>query len=399
MSLLYKQLESITPADLESLKTDQVGESQYLEYKTEVFDKRDEKKRLQFLGSLSGFANANGGDILVGVKATDGLPVDFPGLSASEVDSEILRISQLVGTSIQPQLTIRFHPVRFPTGNIVLVIRIPQSWTGPYAIEHNGHLHFYLRNAAGRSPMRVSELRTAFTLSGRVIDETRKFVNDRLRTLSSLNGPWPYFEKPLAVLHLVPFASVTEAVNLDISDLRDHHCLSPLAAAKDGYIERGDLRYNLDGIVMRKAAVRHSQLFRHGQVEYATTNFLNDHCLDAWHMQVNLVNVVSRFVALLKSLRVSPPITVQLSLFNVSNFYLRRSAGWLGDILSEHQIDRDQVMLPEVVMNDLDQNPIVVLKPIFDGLWNSAGLEKCEFYKQDGSSIIEPSWLDPANIR
>jgi hypothetical protein len=53
MSLLYKPLESITSDDLQALIDNQVGESLQIEYKTEVFDKRDEKKRLQFLGMVA----------------------------------------------------------------------------------------------------------------------------------------------------------------------------------------------------------------------------------------------------------------------------------------------------------------------------------------------------------
>lgn len=44
MSLLYKPLESIRAADLQALIDNQVGESLYIEYKTEVFDKRVTKR-------------------------------------------------------------------------------------------------------------------------------------------------------------------------------------------------------------------------------------------------------------------------------------------------------------------------------------------------------------------
>jgi len=47
MSLLYKPLESITAADVHALMDNQVAESLYIEYKTEIFEKRDEKKGSQ----------------------------------------------------------------------------------------------------------------------------------------------------------------------------------------------------------------------------------------------------------------------------------------------------------------------------------------------------------------
>ena len=141
MSLLYKPLESITAADLQALIDNQVGESLYLEYKAEVFDKGDDKKKLQFLGSVPAFANAAGGDFLAGVKAENGLPVELPGLAPPEVDSERLRIKQVIGTGIEPYLSPQFHPVPLPTG--------------PHGIEHSGHFQFFRRHAAGRSPVQL----------------------------------------------------------------------------------------------------------------------------------------------------------------------------------------------------------------------------------------------------
>jgi len=43
-SLLYKPLESVDASDLQALIDNQIGEGLYLEYKTEVFDKRDDKR-------------------------------------------------------------------------------------------------------------------------------------------------------------------------------------------------------------------------------------------------------------------------------------------------------------------------------------------------------------------
>jgi predicted HTH transcriptional regulator len=191
MSLLYKPLESITAADLQALIDNQVGESLYLEYKTEVFDKRDDKKKLQFLGSVSTFANAAGGDLLVGVKADNGLPVELPGLAPPEIDSEVLRIKQVVGTGIEPYLSPQFHSVPLPIGRAVLIIRVPRSWTAPHGIEINGHFQFFRRHAAGRMPMTISELRTAFTFSSTVVEQTRKFRDERNATITSAGSRTP----------------------------------------------------------------------------------------------------------------------------------------------------------------------------------------------------------------
>lgn len=400
-SLLYKPLESVDASDLQALIDNQTGESLYIEYKTEVFDKRDDKKRLQFLGSLSAFANAAGGDILIGVKADNGLPVDLPGLDPAEIDSEVLRIRQVVGTSIEPHLGLHFHTVPLLSGRRVLIIRIPRSWTAPHGIEQNGHFHFFQRHAAGRSPMTISELRTAYTLSGSIIEQTKRFRAERLATITAAEGPWGYLDKPLCVFHIVPFAGMADAVHIDVSAIQNLRKLSPLPAGQDGFIQQGDVRYNLDGVVMRQGIDWHTQLFRNGCLEYATTAFFEQnkspHYLDAWLYQVDVVKVLSRFSALQQALSVAPPVTLLLSILNAANFHLRISEGWPlhGVAVTSHQIDRNQIFLPELVLSDFGADLVTALKPVFACLWNAAGEKQCGFYRSGGAWNIDPSWLDP----
>jgi hypothetical protein len=367
-----------------------------------VFDKRDEKTRLQFLGSVSAFANEAGGDLLVDVKAEDGLPIDLPGLDPAEIDSEVLRIRQVIGTSIVPQLTLHFQPVPLPTHRSVLIIRVPRSWTAPHGMQQTGHFQFFRRHAAGRSPMTLSELRSAFTFSGTIVEQTRRFRSERLAAITAAEGPWGYCGKPLAALHIVPFAGVMEVVNIDFSNRQSFRMLSPLPAEQDGFIKQGNQRFNLDGVVMRQGIDWHAQLFRNGSIEYVTTEFFeqrkNPHHLDAWNYQTRLLNVIGRLFALQRTLGVVPPVTVMLSILNSADFHLRISEGWFGTDVSEHQIDRNQVFLPEVVLSDFGGDLAVTLKPTFDCLWNAAGIGRCRFYAADGRWNLDPSWLDPPNL-
>jgi hypothetical protein len=403
MSLLYKPLESITDDDLQSLIDNQVRESLYIEYKTEVFEKRDEKKRLQFLGSVSGFANSAGGDILVGVKADNGLPLELTGLDPTDVDSEILRIRQVVGTGIEPYLALHFWAVPLPTGRVVLVIRIQQSWSAPHGIEQDSHFKFFRRHAAGRSPMTLSELRSAFTFSAGVVEQIKAFRAERLSSIRS-EAHWGYFSSPLAVLHIVPFSGAAGTVNIDFSNSPNLRRLSPLPAAQDGCITQGALRYNLDGAAMREDAKWHTQIFRNGAIEYATAKFfeqtMEPYYLDAWMYQVNILNVLRRFFGLQRQLGVAPPVIVMLTILNAINFRLRVSEGSAihSGAVSKYWIDRDPVSLPDLVFNDFDADSIATLKPAFDCLWNAVGQPKCNFYKPDGGWNLDQSWLDPPTI-
>ncbi len=251
--------------------------------------------------------------------------------------------------------------------------------------------------------MTLSELRNAFTFSGSIIEQTRKFRDERLTVITAAEGPWGYLDKPLAVLHILPFAGIAGAINIDFSSRTTFRKLSPLDAEQDGYIRQADLRFNFDGVVMRQGIDWHTQLFRNGSVEYATTlpfeQTVSPYFLDAWLYQIDLLKVSARFSALQLSLDVSPPIMLLFSILNAANFHLRTAEGHsqiqIG-ALSKHQIDRDRIFLPEVVLNDFLTDPRAALKPVFDCLWNAAGQQQCGFYTK-GEWNIDPSWLDPPN--
>ena len=204
--------------------------------------------------------------------------------------------------------------------------------------------------------MTLSELRNAFTFSGSIIEQTRTFRDERLAAIMAADGPWGYLSKPLAVLHMVPFAGIAGAVSIDFSNRTVFRKLSPLDAEQDGCIRQGDLRFNLDGVVMRQGIDWHAQLFRNGSVEYATTlpfeQTVSPYFLDAWDYQIGLLKVLPRFSALQLDFGVSPPIMLLCSILNAANFHLRTAEGLSAirvGALSKYQIDRDRIFLPEVV--------------------------------------------------
>ena len=82
-----------------------------------------------------------------------------------------------------------------------------------------------------------------------------------------------------------------------------------------------------------------------------------------------------------------------LSLLNVGNFKLNMQQG-KSIVLSEHQIDRESLLLPEFFIDDLKSDPKMILKSTFDSLWNAAGIKRCEFYNGSGEWPIHESWLD-----
>ena len=65
--MIDKAIDKIEPADLERLVQNGVAEGRTLEYKEELPGGTDDDRR-EFLGDVSAFANASGGDLIYGAE-------------------------------------------------------------------------------------------------------------------------------------------------------------------------------------------------------------------------------------------------------------------------------------------------------------------------------------------
>jgi len=89
-------------ADLRALIDNEVIETRDIEYKriVAVGSKADERKN-KFLAGVSSFANTDGGDFIVGIRAENGIPKDLMPVERAQLDSLKLAIEQLIQTGIR----------------------------------------------------------------------------------------------------------------------------------------------------------------------------------------------------------------------------------------------------------------------------------------------------------
>lgn len=117
MALLHVPLFKIDEAHLQALIDAKAAESRSIEYKRDKYDDCDAHIS-KFLADVSSFANTSGGDLIIGMAATDGIPTSFSPLDIS-MDDEKLRLEHIARTGLQPRITnIDFHPVPIERGRM-----------------------------------------------------------------------------------------------------------------------------------------------------------------------------------------------------------------------------------------------------------------------------------------
>src|SRR3954468_18657087 len=120
--MLNKSIDSITEADLQSLVTEGRREDTQLEFKLTVPGNSDDEKK-EFLKDVSAMANAQGGDIIYGIREDksnaedEGKAAEVVGITGVSIDATKLWMSELITSSIEERLIgVRIQEIPLATG-------------------------------------------------------------------------------------------------------------------------------------------------------------------------------------------------------------------------------------------------------------------------------------------
>lgn len=378
--MIEKDIDKISEEDLQSLIDNSVLEKKTLEYKQELPGNKDSDKK-EFLADVSSFANASGGDLIYGIiedKET-GIPKTLEGLDIRNVDQEITRLDNIIRNGIKPRIYSRnIKPVPLSNSKTVLIIRVLKSWIGPHRVTFKGHDKFYSRSSNGKYPLDVAELRIAFNMSESITDRIREFREKRLAKIFANEIHVSLHSKAKIVLHLLPIISFTPAQSYDISKIASN---SSKITTISGPIP--DERYNIDGF-LTYSSYSYTQLFRNGIIE-AVYGLRSEEIYKEKFIyptyEKNLIKALDIYLSTLKSLGVVPPIFVSLALHGVK--------GYLMDYATEkvQRIDRDVLLIPEVLIESYNVSAKDVLRPCFNSIWNACGYPRSFNYDDKGKWV------------
>lgn len=394
MTFGTKPLEAIEETDLRSLVENQIIESKTIEYKQTLPGTSDSDKK-EFLCDVSSFANASGGHLIYGIKEESGAPLGILGLHNIDPDAEVLRLQNLIRDGIDPRIPgVSVRPISLQESGLAIIIRIPRSWASPHMVTLRGHSRFYSRTSAGKYPLDVHELRAAFALSEATAERIRHFRIERLAKIASSETPVPMIENPKIVLHIVSFGAFDPATRFDVSSLvhkRDR--LAPIYAGDWSY------RHNFDGFLTydqpskSTSAVSYLQIFRNGNIEAVEADLLRPReegkrTIPSTSFEKELLAALPRFLAIQRQFGIEPPLFVMLSLLGVSGYTMAVPQGRYWSVPMT-PIDRDTLIIPEVLLESFDPGLDELMKPAFDAVWNAAGWPGSINYNEAGQ------WVEP----
>jgi hypothetical protein len=172
--IIPKSVNDWVFAFIESLVDADYFETDSLDFKEYLVNKKDPNHRKRIQKSACAFANSKGGCLIFGVADRDSGKIGRSRVVGIEKgDLGRLFGEQLNG--IQPNIKYTFQnpPIAVPNeyNKVIFIVDIPGSFESPHTFGQDGKFLFYKRTNKGNEPMTFMEVDRAFAIKSTVISK------------------------------------------------------------------------------------------------------------------------------------------------------------------------------------------------------------------------------------
>jgi hypothetical protein len=389
--VIAKPLAAITAADIGALVAERTTEGRSIEFKRELPGAKDSERK-EFLADVSSFANALGGDLIFGVEEQDGVAVAADGVVVANIDAEVLRLEEMIRSGISPRI-VGCHTQVVPglAKGPAIVIRVPRSWNGPHTISFQQDFRFYSRSTKGKFRMDASDVRDAVLAAGSIEERIRLFRSERVGRIVADDTPVLLTGTKRIVIHIAPFAAFFGRPAVDLLKAAARSDLMQPFYSEGGW---SGPTFNIDGIYTYAGAsgaehYTYLQLDRAGRIESAESWMIPSIEPARYPDSIRptpfaraLFESVARALRLYELLDVPPPYAVLVSILGAKGAVLAFDAFRFRSPL--RPLDRDALLLPEIIINDRPVDVPAAMRPLLDALWQSFGMKGCTEYNENG---------------
>ncbi|VVG71660.1 hypothetical protein PAP18089_02645 [Pandoraea apista] len=382
-------LSRITEDDLQALVQARATENSNLEFKQQL-PGSDNAGKHELTADVSAFANAGGGDIVYGVAEDgDACATNITPLTGNQ-DQEVRRLQDILMNGIEPRipgLAVSSVPV---TGGFCVIIRVPKSWIGPHRVKSNQH--FFVRESGRKRQLDMPEIKSLFLRAAGFASQVRDFRTDRVGRLIAGESPQPLVPGARLVLHFFPTQTAIGGSTIDPVAYLTAERRLPIYGTT-----AGNARVNVDGALsVRNTGASdethgYSLLFRNGIFESVTVLkqysesgrfILGSQVFEDYTIQLvqGLHREYGHFGIAKEMLCLATIIDGKQTDLGLDRFNYSLDG-------TQGSFDRDIVPIPDVLIEGV-RAPEDELRPVFDLIWQSAGLSRSHNYDDDGNRIV-----------
>jgi hypothetical protein len=386
--------EFIDSAYLSRLIENKIQENINLDYKRDLhLETSDERK--EFLFDISSFANSEGGVIIYGIEeekseglSNSGTPGNIIGIQHNGFDSLKLKIESILENSIQPNISnIRITSIEISEKS-VLVIVVPKSIGLPHMVTYKATNKFYKRRNSGKYLVDIFELNQMFMQNNELQERANKFVSDRLDMVLTEKFMPNILTKYSTFIHIIPLSFTQDQVRLtnreDYQSISNHLNLLNSISGK---------HHNFEGYIMYSFYPGDTkidnflQVFRNGIIEYFSVSYINTILPNNDHQSFYIddferdcINLISKAISYFNEINIFDPLLIFINIFDLVDVRIFTSSRYR----IPRTIGRHHLGISPILIKNHDANIAQELKPAFDIIWQSSGVEKSINYNDLG---------------
>ena len=270
----FKEFLALDEKKLEKFLNLKIREDMYLDYKVDLSSKEKRKAHKEFLKDVTAFSNANGGNILIGVKEpSDDLKISEQLLGIENADELSQDLERLTYSSIDPRISgLKIKVIPLSNGKSVISIHIPPSFSRPHMVNYDGHRSFYSRHSESSFPMSTNEIRQSIMQTLTLEETVKKYFLNKEEDIRN------YFlnETPTFLIQAMPIIPLEPLL-----DVFDEKIENIIKGSYTDYSKTFSLASNIiptatiDGILgtdSREEPTWQTEIHRNGYVSYVYRN-------------------------------------------------------------------------------------------------------------------------------
>lgn len=246
---------------------------------------------------------------------------------------------------------------------------------GVYAITHEiFHIDF-------------SKLKYVFTPNESPDKKIMNFKEDRVNKINKNESPIIFEEKLKLIVHLIPLNAFS-GVNYNLSDIEyNQDVMDNLLPIYPGSATQYlGCHYNLDGFLVhevpKEGSFAYVQLFRNGIIESVLAAYPNHRKrINVVYNERDIILFVTMYLKVLQTLGIKTPIKIFLTITGAKGYSMYSLSS------NAVKIDKDILYLPEISIENYDDEIERIFKPLFDIIWNACGHGKSPNYDQNDEWI------------
>ena len=391
MSLMEIPFEQVDEVALQRLVDSQVRESLVIEYKLELPGAKGDDIR-ECVKDVTAFANAEGGDLLFGIRDEDGVAVELVGVNPASMDKELLRLSQIVQDNSDPRIYgVLMRPVPLSAGGAVVHVRLPRSLDAPHMVQRGHYGQFWMRGPVGKYPMSTADVRNAVMRTENWKERADQWRENRVDSV--VRGEAPVHLHPHGALHvhLVPMPTGGPQLNL-----ADQAVQRELVMVRPRFARGWNHRMTYDGFLVAKDLPGTGKenhwyclWFHDGSIEFVFGGLVRRNADDPFgkmaglDVEHSIEDAVSGPLGIHVPGTITAPFIVFVSLSGVSQATLPLGPMY-GRDGSDTPIEQDILLIPGLFAENIPDDLLPFLSPAINRIWQAAGFSKSPFLTDEG---------------